>query len=197
MSTTVASGAGVPTLSLELMLAGWRESNTGGATLTFWLPDSADLDTFRALTVRKGGKAGQRFMAALALLGDDDQPVPCGDGPSPAAAPAAAPASAPPPPCDHAASEIKGGPLARLAGMWCTEPAFQRWIRQAHGEAMVREWGRPEVDAMAPAEFARQAILMLCDVDSRAALDHDEAAEDTFHTLVRRPFAQHMARLKS
>lgn len=33
----------VPTINLEVMLAGWTESHSGGAKLTFWLPDGADM----------------------------------------------------------------------------------------------------------------------------------------------------------
>jgi hypothetical protein len=59
----------------ELQLAGWSETHNGGCKVTFWLPDAAELDAFRALTVRKGNTAGHRFMAALVEIGDDEQPV--------------------------------------------------------------------------------------------------------------------------
>jgi hypothetical protein len=59
----------------ELMLSGWSDSHTGGSKVTFWLPDDADLDIFRMMTVKKGKTAGQRFMAVLVELGDDEKPV--------------------------------------------------------------------------------------------------------------------------
>jgi hypothetical protein len=49
----------------EVMLAGWSDSHNGGAKLAFWLPDDADLEVFRQLTVRKGKTAGHRFMCLL------------------------------------------------------------------------------------------------------------------------------------
>lgn len=66
----------IPTFSGEVMLAGWRENHSNGATITFWLPDSSDLDIFRGLTCRKGNTAGQRFMTVLVLLDDEGNPVP-------------------------------------------------------------------------------------------------------------------------
>lgn len=59
----------------EVMLAGWNESHSGGAKVTFWLSSSDDLEAFRHMTVKKGGTAGQRLMAVFVELGDDEQPV--------------------------------------------------------------------------------------------------------------------------
>lgn len=92
------------TFSGEMQLAGWSESHTGGCKVTFWLQSPDDLQAFRALTVRKGNTAGQRFMAALVEIGDDEQPVPPQEPEKP-----------------------KGGSLAKLAGMWCNEPEFMKW----------------------------------------------------------------------
>lgn len=64
-----------PTFHGEMQLAGWSESHNSGCKVTFWLQSSEDLEAFRALTVRKGNTAGQRFMAALVEVGDDEQPV--------------------------------------------------------------------------------------------------------------------------
>lgn len=90
----------------ELMLAGWSETHTGGAKVTFWLPDADALDTFRSMTVRKGNTAGQRFMAVLVELNDDDTPA------------AAAP------------ENPKGGTLAQSAGVICGTEEFQRFAAQ-------------------------------------------------------------------
>lgn len=94
-----------PTFQGEVQLAGWSETHTGGCKVTFWLPESSDLDVFRALTVRKGNTAGQRFACVLVELSDDDQP-------------------APPP-----ETRPKGGPLAKLAGQWCQSPDFHAFLR--------------------------------------------------------------------
>lgn len=64
-----------PAFQGELMLANWRETHSGGATVTFLLADKADLDMFRHLTVKKANLAGQRFMAVLVEIGADETPV--------------------------------------------------------------------------------------------------------------------------
>jgi hypothetical protein len=88
----------------ELMLAGWSETHTGGAKVTFWLPDAESLDTFRTMTVRKGNTAGQRFMAVLVELNDDDTPKP------------------------QEADKPKGGTLAQSAGVLCDTDLFQTYV---------------------------------------------------------------------
>jgi len=70
-----------PCFSDELMLAGWSETSTGGAKVTFFLPDAAALDVFRQMTVKKGNTAGQRFACVLVEIGDDEQPVTPDDAP--------------------------------------------------------------------------------------------------------------------
>lgn len=87
----------------ELMLAGWSETHTGGAKVTFWLPDAEALDTFRTMTVRKGSTAGQRFMCVLVEIGDDEQPKPAEE------------------------DRPKGGSLAKSAGVLCDTDLFQQY----------------------------------------------------------------------
>jgi hypothetical protein len=94
-----------PTFHGEMQLAGWSESHNSGCKVTFWLQSSEDLEAFRALTVRKGNTAGQRFMAALVEVGDDELPV---QQPEP--------------------EKAKGGPLAKLAGMLCADPEFWQFL---------------------------------------------------------------------
>ena len=64
-----------PSFTGEVMLAGWSETHAGGAKIVLWLPDADSLTAFRAMTVRKGNTAGQRFMAVLVEIGDDELPV--------------------------------------------------------------------------------------------------------------------------
>ena len=64
----------------------------------------------------------------------------------------------------------KGGELARLAGRFCQNEVFRRWC--------------DAVDAEEAAGWIREQ----CDVISRGALDHDAAAADKFHKLVRLPY---------
>ena len=43
-----------PLFSDEVQLAGWSDSHTSGAKVTFWLSDPSQLDAFRGMTERKG-----------------------------------------------------------------------------------------------------------------------------------------------
>lgn len=65
--------------------------------------------------------------------------------------------------------------LARLAVVWCAQPAFQSWLG---------------VDSI---KAARGVILERCNITSRAELDRDPAAARAFHEHIRRPFAEHIA----
>jgi hypothetical protein len=71
----------------------------------------------------------------------------------------------------------KGGDLARLAGIWCNDAAFQAWLGAA--------------DAVA----ARQKICFLCGIESRAELDHNRTAATIFHQAIRQPYRDHLAAL--
>lgn len=65
---------------------------------------------------------------------------------------------------------MKGGQLARLAGVLCGQRHFQHWLG---------------------AESADQAAAIVrdvCGVQSRAHLDHDAQARERFHTFIRRPW---------
>lgn len=64
-----------PAFQGELMLANWKETHSGGATVTFMLADKGDLDLFRHMTVKKANLAGQRFAAVLVEISDDEKPV--------------------------------------------------------------------------------------------------------------------------
>ncbi|MDN7179064.1 hypothetical protein M0D69_13785 [Caballeronia sp. SEWSISQ10-4 2] len=99
-----------PTFHGEVQLASWSESHNGGAKVVLWLSEPSDLDAFRALTLRKGNTAGQRFMVAMVEIGEDEQPVQ--SEPAPAAP--------------------KGGALSRLAAQLCATQPFHLFLR-AHG----------------------------------------------------------------
>ena len=143
-----------PTFHGEVQLCSWSETHNGGCKVTFWLADASDLDVFRALTVRKGNTAGHRFYAALVEVGDDElpvQPAPTKDLPS-------------------------GGALAKLAGMWCSDPSFWEWLLHAYAWKCVS------------ADDAATLIRQECNVESRAELDSNTKAERIFHDRIRIPF---------
>lgn len=146
-----------PNFAGEMQLAGWSESHTGGCKVTFWLQSPDDLQAFRELTVRKGNTAGQRFMAALVEIGDDEQPV------------------------SPVTEKPKGGALAKLAGMWCSDPDFQNWL-----------WVTADYTGTPTSEGCAETIRSWCDVDSRADLDNTPAAAEKFHKFFRGPYQKHL-----
>lgn len=148
-----------PTFSGELQLAGWSESHTGGCKVTFWLSGPDELAAFRTLTVRKGNTAGQRFMAALVEVGDDELPVQTHINA-----------------CDKALDQPKGGALAKLAGMWCADETFQSWL----GVYYVAEGDTGGRAAL--------RLYEVCDIQSRRQLDHDPEAAERFNARVRGPY---------
>lgn len=78
----------------------------------------------------------------------------------------------------------KGGPLARLAGLWANEPAFLEWMRS------TRQPANTPADA---AEFMRAR----CGVESRAELDHNSAARERFNRYIREPYSKYRASARS
>lgn len=140
-----------PTFQGEVQLAGWSETHTGGCKVTFWLADTSDLDVFRTLTVRKGNTAGHRLACVLVEIGDDEQPV------------------------DPV--EMKGGPLAKLAGTWCRDNYFREWVKSVSWD------GDPDA-------FIKET----CCIDSKRELDNSIAAAEVFHAEIRKPYAAWLER---
>jgi hypothetical protein len=79
-----------------------------------------------------------------------------------------------------AAHELKGGPIANLAGRWSNEPLFLEWMRSTNQPANTPQ------DA---ADFIRAR----CCVESRAQLDHDAEAKERFDRHVRGPYSKYRA----
>ncbi len=59
----------------ELMLLNWSESSNRGRTVTFLLGEEGESHPFRDATIKNGKRAGQRYMAVLVQMGEDEQPV--------------------------------------------------------------------------------------------------------------------------
>ncbi len=59
----------------EIMLLNWAESSTRGRTVTFLLSEDGESHPFKDFTIRQGKRAGQRFMAVLVQIDDNEQPV--------------------------------------------------------------------------------------------------------------------------
>ncbi len=97
------------------------------------------------------GMDGKRYMLALVEIGDDEQPV-----------------------------QKKGGPLAILAGKWCQDPEFWKFLD-------ANAW--PTSNAADAANHIRQ----WCGIGSRAELDHNPNAAQLFHAGIRGPYIKWMA----
>lgn len=127
-----------PTFSGEIMLLGWRESHSGGATVTFQLSDPDDLEPFRRMTVAKGKTAGQRLACVLVEIGDDEQPAPIIE-------------------TEIKEDKPKGGELAKLAGIWCNDPRFWDWVsdnfQEVNNTHEAAEWIRKRCDVTSRAEL--------------------------------------------
>lgn len=81
----------------------------------------------------------------------------------------------------------KGGLLSQWAALRCQEPAFQTWISRTYSG----EWNMCEGT---PTERAAEVLRHVCEIDSRAELDNDDAAAELFHTAIRGPWQkQHAA----
>lgn len=149
----------------EVMLAGWNESHSGGAKVTFFLRDAKALEAFRHLTVAKGKQAGHRFAMVLVEIGEDEQPV-----------------------NQH---DKKGGAITKLAAMFCGQERFWQWARLKHPEA----WARAEAivgaaGGQAPVEVAAEFVRRMCSIKSRSELDTNAAAQKVFHEHIRIPYSK-------
>lgn len=72
--------------------------------------------------------------------------------------------------------EMKGGPLAKLAGMWCNDRYFIEWVKSMSDET--------------PDEY----IKFVCCISSKRELDNDAAAAELFHGFIRKPYAAWLER---
>lgn len=164
-----------PTFHGEVQLAGWSDTHTGGAKVTFWLPDAESLEVFKGLTAKKGNVAGHRFAAVLVEIGEDDQPV-----------------------IQHhiadAGKEVKGGALAKWAGILCNDQLFYRWVMPVYDRVMGGHgYGSGDVDPDSfgsKSEFCRHCVLVICKIKSRAELDHNHEAGRIFRENIMAPFSE-------
>ena len=85
--------------------------------------------------------------------------------------------------------EARGMRPAYLAVQWCKDQSFQRWM-QTHAELGV-VWNAKALARSAPvgaADVARDVLLHVCGIESRAQLDQDADARSRFDRMIRRPF---------
>lgn len=138
-----------------------------GPWIKLKLPDSDDLAPFRGMTQAKATQAGQILAIGIIEVRDGDQPSAETDA--------------------KIIEAAKGGAKARLAGILCADPTFQKWLFDRMGAVILS----PSVDREAS---AAAMIRELCRVRSRAELDHNEAAGKTFDAEIRLPWQEHCAK---
>lgn len=86
---------------------------------------------------------------------------------------------------------LAGGPLARLAGMWCGDPDFADWLADEHGVMFNGALADADGDI---GRAATSVLRALCGIESRIELDHDDDAAGRFQTRIRQPFMAHRER---
>jgi hypothetical protein len=154
----------------EVMLANWSDTAAAGRQVVFWLEEGADADTehpFKQYTRRLRGHAGTRFQAVLVEIDDEGQPVPRGtmEEQHPRATP-----------------RLKGGAISKNAGILCKDADFQRYLSEIAKVAAEDE--RVTVDETIAAEYMRT----MCEIESRADLDHNRNAQLAYENKVVSPF---------
>ena len=85
------------------------------------------------------------------------------------------------------ADKPKGGPLAKLAGMWCNDKDFWKWCnRQA--DFYKNTEGKSFV--VSSEKDAALLIKRLCEIDSRSELDHNKESASVFNEKIRIPYME-------
>lgn len=174
----------------EVQFAGYTDSSRNGPRVTLRLADRDELQRFVGLE-------GKRFMVALVEIAEDGTPVSGG--------PASAETQ------DEAnlrmrktldamplADKPKGGPLARLAGQWCAMPSFHAWLLRTMPDlcrVAIEAMDNPgELTPKPDSDIAAEVVRRVCNVASRADIDHNAWARDRFEALIRRPFMEELQR---
>lgn len=132
----------------EVQLKGWEIKHNTGTGLAFWCADEADIEKLKDMTARKGKQSGQRMMMVLVEIGDDELPVE-----QPTEAPAV-----------EALPDVKGGSLAKTAGMLLNNTEFHNFIH--------------------PAGDANAYILRRCGVSRKREIDHSQMARTAFMRMM-------------
>ena len=178
----------IPTKSMELWLAGWRETHNGGFKVTFDVPPE-DAAFFRADTGRDGKMAGQRYAVVLVKLGADEKPVPLPK--EPATKLVSTDVIPPRHPLAQDDDGKKGSPgvakphfpggLCGLAVRWCDDDHFQLWLSSWYTNTSPEEL---------TAEWAKDAICFTCGIKSRKELDTNPEAAKVFRDSIRDPYVK-------
>ena len=163
--------SGVQTIQVETMLLNWSETPNGGAKLVLQLASPDDLEPFKAMTLKKGNRAGQRLVAVFVEVDENEQPVPQevkDDGKAVA----------------HrlATSKFPLG-LCGLAVRWCDDENFEWWMRSQFAGRDYENW--------AATDTSKDMLLRVCGIKSRKELDTNDAAALVFLTEIKNPYIKY------
>lgn len=173
----------------EMQLLDWHESAKGGMTATFRIPD---LD-YKAHPMKRFA-TGTRIFCRMVEIGDDDQPI------DQAKREAMREAIQ-----EH---EMKGGKLARDAGILCGDTRFQEFVvdrmltaspadKRVAASMMpptlvtsLKDQGKGILDdPRVSGEIAKWWLYAHCRIKSRRELDHKNDSANRYYQFVVKPYA--------
>lgn len=145
----------------EVMLLGWDESHSAGMTCKMQLqePDSG-VHPLKQFTVRRGQRAGQRFVCLLFEVNDDETLIDQTKR-------------------DAIEGAHKGAALARSAGRLSNDPDFHRYLQSQY----TTYWEAERAAGYSYQDVAAAFIRGFCQVSSRRELDHMDGPADLYKTL--------------
>lgn len=148
----------------ELMLAGWGDTDKG-KTVRFWIDEESSLHPFAGYNKRHGKNPGQRFMAAMSLIEEDES-------------------VGQPDPEDVPQTERKHRNWTRSqeVHLIVTGRAFQIWMDQQLGIARLVEKGEPPISAR---DYVKSALQL----SSLSELDIGEDAYNRWRERFWKPFS--------
>lgn len=158
----------------EAQFLAWGDG-PAGPWVKILLNDSDALGPFRGMTAAKKNMAGQLLRVTISEIGGA---APDGERQEPG---------------------VKGGPLSKLAGLWCQDPEFSAWLAENFRDTFGTVLASPQMalqgdDAAKNLLWATaETVRRICGVRSRAELDHNQEARTAFNLLIREPYGAILA----
>lgn len=146
-------------ISLEVKKDSLRQMQNGDWRVSFTV-QGVDMD--ERIT---RAAMGTRFVAVLVEVNDDETPVRAKERP------AKLQPESPPAGAKRGKRDWRDLPPATQAGMRCDEPAFEQYLKEERQD----DW--------AEAQSARDAVCLICGVESRADLGANQKARMIWHQL--------------
>lgn len=190
---------------IEMWLMDWKAESAKNPPQVVFSLTPEGIELFRNDPVKQGKTPGQRYVAILMRIDDDEKPNRCkpkaADQPkkegvvSPelkkaldtiAALPVTPKEPKPRGPQTEAQRAANTG-LCGLARKWCEDDHFQEWIAFTYPE----DWGsvpKYKEREPTPLDCAAAVVKTLCKIESRILLNSDNAAILRFNALIREPY---------